>query len=114
MFDFVWFLGLILLLALHEIGHALSGSMIGRKVTYTIYNGNPSTKITGEALMKKDEFIFVASSGFLLTLLSVSIMYPLFDYNPFFYLACSSVLAINDFTQIYKKLNIHLKEYEQE
>ena len=105
MFELIEILGLVLIIALHELGHALSGSLINRKVTFMIYKGNPATKVTGPK-MNNNEYLFVYSSGLLITLACFNIIVPLFHYDLVGYLGLCTALALLDLFQIYKCIHI--------
>jgi len=103
MFAALEILGLVLIVALHELGHAISGSLMDRKVTFTVHKGNPATRITGPKKMEGKEYLFVYSSGFFLTMFCFEIISPLFSYDYFFYFMLCFGTSVGDLFQIYNR-----------
>lgn len=103
-------LGLLFFLIIHELGHALAGSIVGKKIKFTISkNNNPATVVTG--FNSKREYVFVASAGVILNLMSYQIISTMLDCNLFMYLFLCFGCGFGDIRKIYQ---IVQKKGEQE
>ena len=103
--DIRFFLGLILFLGIHEMGHALTASVFGRYITYVIHNGNPGVKHwihVGDKKTSKNKLHVIISSGFFFNIITMSLIQPLMADTGLIYVILCTAISLLDFNIMYK------------
>jgi hypothetical protein len=107
--DLNMFIGLILLLGIHEMGHALSATFFGRYIDYVFQNGNPGVKhyiYVGQKSTPLYKIQIISSAGLIFNLLTINLVLPLLDDTIIEYFIFCIGIALGDIYSILSRQNI--------
>jgi len=103
----VEWLGVILMMFIHEFGHGITASLFNRTVRFSWRLRGPITihgLYEGEPLTPINKLQLISLSGFLFNVLTTPLMVPLFNFNYLKYLAICIACSLGDFFTIYKRI----------